>query len=112
VIQGVAASIASIIPMAGDTITMGQSSQLVIHNPMRPSAIAFGTAVIWTGRTLPSVDGRGRVVLIRFKGTNSAHHTARHQSLAVFLCVVRYNVDIVTAKVRGMVWCVANNVPS
>jgi ATP-dependent Clp protease protease subunit len=44
VIQGVAASIASIIPMAGDTITMGQSSRMMIHNPMGPSAIAFGTA--------------------------------------------------------------------
>lgn len=44
VIQGVAASIASIIPMAGDTITMHQSSRFMIHNPMGPSAIAFGTS--------------------------------------------------------------------
>lgn len=44
VIQGVAASIASIIAMAGDKITMAQSSRLMIHNPMGPSAIAFGTA--------------------------------------------------------------------
>ena len=44
VIQGVAASIASVIAMAGDTITMGQASRYMIHNPMGPSAIAFGTA--------------------------------------------------------------------
>jgi len=44
VIQGVAASIASVIAMAGDTITMGQASRLMIHNPMGPSALAFGTA--------------------------------------------------------------------
>jgi ATP-dependent Clp protease, protease subunit len=44
VIQGVAASIASIIAMAGDKITMAQSSRFMIHNPMGPSAIAFGTA--------------------------------------------------------------------
>lgn len=44
VIQGVAASIASIIAMAGDKITMAQSSRFMIHNPMGPSAIAFGTS--------------------------------------------------------------------
>jgi ATP-dependent Clp endopeptidase proteolytic subunit ClpP len=44
VIQGVAASIASVIAMAGDSITMGQASRYMIHNPMGPSAIAFGTA--------------------------------------------------------------------
>ena len=44
VIQGVAASIASVIAMAGDTIIMGQSSRMMIHNPMGPSSIAFGTA--------------------------------------------------------------------
>ena len=42
VIQGVAASIASVIAMAGDTITMGQASRFMIHNPMGPSALAFG----------------------------------------------------------------------
>jgi ATP-dependent Clp protease, protease subunit len=44
VIQGVAASIASIIAMAGDKITMAQSARFMIHNPMGPSAIAFGTS--------------------------------------------------------------------
>jgi len=44
VIQGVAASIASIVAMAGDRITMAQSSRFMIHNPMGPSAIAFGTS--------------------------------------------------------------------
>ena len=44
VIQGVAASIASIIAMAGDKITMAQSSRFMIHNPMGPSAIAWGTS--------------------------------------------------------------------
>ncbi len=44
VIQGVAASIASVIPMAGDTITMAQSSRFMIHDPMGPSAMAFGTS--------------------------------------------------------------------
>ena len=43
-IRGVAASIASVIAMAGDTITVGQSSRVMIHNPMGPSAIAFGPA--------------------------------------------------------------------
>ena len=44
VVQGVAASIASVIAMAGDTIAMSQSSRFMIHNPMGPSALAFGTA--------------------------------------------------------------------
>lgn len=44
VLEGVAASISSIIPMAGDTITMGQSSRIMVHNPMGPSSIAFGTS--------------------------------------------------------------------
>jgi len=44
VVQGVAASIASVIAMAGDTITMGQASRMMIHNPMGPSALAFGTS--------------------------------------------------------------------
>jgi len=44
VIQGVAASIASIIAMAGDKITMAQSGRFMIHNPMGPSVMAFGTA--------------------------------------------------------------------
>jgi ATP-dependent protease ClpP protease subunit len=30
--------------MEGDTITMGQSSRFMIHNPMGPSATAFGSA--------------------------------------------------------------------
>lgn len=33
VIDGLAASIASIIAMAGDTVTMGRGTQLMIHNP-------------------------------------------------------------------------------
>jgi len=44
VIHGVAASIASIVAMAGDSITMGQASRIMIHNPLGPSAMAFGTA--------------------------------------------------------------------
>jgi ATP-dependent protease ClpP protease subunit len=44
VIRGVAASIASVIAMSGDLITMAQSSRLMIHNPLGPSAMAFGTA--------------------------------------------------------------------
>jgi len=43
-VQGIAASIASIIAMAGDEIEMAQSSRFMIHNPMGPSAIAFGNS--------------------------------------------------------------------
>lgn len=41
-IHGVVGSIASVMAMAGDTITMAQSAKLMIHNPMGPSALAFG----------------------------------------------------------------------
>jgi len=44
VIRGVAASIASVIAMAGDLVSMGQSSRIMIHNPLGPSAMAFGTS--------------------------------------------------------------------
>jgi len=37
-------SIASVIAMAGDTITIAESARYMIHNPMGPSAIAFGEA--------------------------------------------------------------------
>ena len=43
-VQGIAGSIASVIAMAGDTIEMHQSSRFMIHNPMGPSALAFGTS--------------------------------------------------------------------
>jgi len=44
VISGVAASIASIIPLAGDSVTMAQSARVMVHNPMGPSALAFGNS--------------------------------------------------------------------
>jgi len=44
IVQGVAASIASVVAMAGDVITMSQSSRIMIHNPMGPSAMAFGSS--------------------------------------------------------------------
>jgi ATP-dependent protease ClpP protease subunit len=40
-VDGVAASIASVIAMSGDTVTMGRGSQLMIHNP---SGLVMGTA--------------------------------------------------------------------
>lgn len=40
-VDGVAASAASVIAMAGDTITMGQGAVMMIHNAM---ALAFGNA--------------------------------------------------------------------
>ena len=43
-VQGVVGSIASVIAMAGDTITIAESARYMIHNPMGPSAIAFGEA--------------------------------------------------------------------
>jgi ATP-dependent protease ClpP protease subunit len=41
VVDGVAASIASVIAMAGDTVTMNRGSQMMIHNP---SGICMGDA--------------------------------------------------------------------
>lgn len=41
VVDGIAASAASFLAMAGDTITMGQGTWMMIHNP---SAVAWGTA--------------------------------------------------------------------
>jgi ATP-dependent Clp protease protease subunit len=41
VVDGLAASAASLIAMAGDTITMGEGSMMMIHNAM---AMAFGNA--------------------------------------------------------------------
>lgn len=40
-VDGVAASIASVIAMSGDTVTMGRGSQMMIHNP---SGLVMGTA--------------------------------------------------------------------
>ena len=40
-VDGIAASIASVIAMAGDTVTMGQGTRLMIHNPM---GLAVGQA--------------------------------------------------------------------
>lgn len=40
-VDGVAASIASVIAMAGDTVTMGRGSQMMIHNP---SGLVMGQA--------------------------------------------------------------------
>ena len=40
-VDGVAASIASVIAMAGDTVTMGRGTQMMIHNPR---AIVLGEA--------------------------------------------------------------------
>jgi ATP-dependent Clp endopeptidase proteolytic subunit ClpP len=40
-VDGVAASIASVIAMAGDTVTMGRGTRMMIHNP---SGLAMGTA--------------------------------------------------------------------
>lgn len=40
-VEGIAASIASVIAMAGDTITMGSGAMLMIHNPM---TVALGNA--------------------------------------------------------------------
>jgi len=45
-IRGIAASISSIIPMAADEIVMGESSRLMIHNPMGPSQVSFGDSRI------------------------------------------------------------------
>lgn len=41
-VDGIAASIASIIAMAGDEIIMGEGSQMMIHKPMMP---AFGNSL-------------------------------------------------------------------
>jgi hypothetical protein len=41
VVDGVAASIASVIAMAGDTVTMGRGAQMMIHNP---SGLVMGQA--------------------------------------------------------------------
>ena len=41
-VQGVAASIPSVIAMAGDSVTMHQSSRFMIHNALGPSSLAFG----------------------------------------------------------------------
>ena len=41
VVDGVAASIASVIAMAGDTVTMNRGATMMIHNP---SGIVMGTA--------------------------------------------------------------------
>jgi len=43
-VDGIAASIASIIAMAGDRIVMAENASLMIHDPMGPSAAAFGPA--------------------------------------------------------------------
>lgn len=43
-VDGLAASIASVIAMSGDEITMAPSARMMIHDPMGPSALAFGTA--------------------------------------------------------------------
>ena len=43
-VDGVAASIASVIAMSGDEITMAASARMMIHNPIGPSEMAFGTA--------------------------------------------------------------------
>lgn len=43
-VRGIAGSIASVVAMAGDRITMHQSSRFMIHNAMGPSALAFGNA--------------------------------------------------------------------
>jgi ATP-dependent Clp protease protease subunit len=43
-VRGVAASIASVIAMAGDSMEMHQSSRFMIHNAMGPSALAFGNS--------------------------------------------------------------------
>lgn len=43
-VDGVAASIASLIAMAGDSIRMPKNARLMIHRPMGPSAMAFGDA--------------------------------------------------------------------
>lgn len=43
-VRGLAASMASVIAMAGDRIRMHQSSRFMIHNALGPSAIAFGTS--------------------------------------------------------------------
>lgn len=40
-VDGIAASIASVIAMAGDTVTMGRGSQMMIHNP---SGLVLGGA--------------------------------------------------------------------
>ena len=62
-IHGVVGSIASVIAMAGDSITMAQSARYMIHNPMGPSAIAFGgsdtlrEAAEHTLRTADVLDG-------------------------------------------------------
>ena len=70
-IEGLAASIASVIAMAGDTITMAENSMMMIHNPygwatgdaeaMRKTAdvmdkIADSIAVSYTARTGKTVD--------------------------------------------------------
>lgn len=41
-VDGIAASIASVIAMAGDTVTMGRGTEMMIHNP---SGIVLGNAV-------------------------------------------------------------------
>ena len=43
-VMGMSASVATVIQMAGDEIVFGQASRMMIHDPMGPSAIAFGTA--------------------------------------------------------------------
>ncbi len=41
-VDGIAASIASVIAMAGDTVTMGRGTEMMIHNP---SGLVMGNAV-------------------------------------------------------------------
>ena len=70
-IDGLAASIASVIAMAGDTVTMAENSMMMIHNPygwasgdaeaMRKTAdvmdkIADSIAVSYTGRTGKTIE--------------------------------------------------------
>lgn len=43
-VMGMSASIATVIQMSGDEIVFGQASSMLIHDPMGPSSIAFGTA--------------------------------------------------------------------
>jgi ATP-dependent protease ClpP protease subunit len=52
-VDGLAASIASVIAMAGDTITMGEGAQMMIHDA---SSVAFGNAAEMR-RTADVLDG-------------------------------------------------------
>jgi ATP-dependent protease ClpP protease subunit len=75
-VDGIAASIASIIAMAGDTITMGEGAQLMIHDA---STISWGNAAEMerTAVLLNSISGE----LAKIYARRSGRHEAEFRTL-------------------------------